>query len=92
MQLFRWDSEMLRRHIPGDILVMAESEEEAREEARKQFETWLPKGYYSNYFRDDGTIWDEDAQEQVDKARAKFEADIAGPAETGTAFFLIGSE
>lgn len=91
MQIFRWWSEALKRYSEGHILVMADSLDAARELAKTEFEAWLPVGV-ERLFKD-GKPWDEGAEEDLEKLRAKFMVDIAkDPVETKAAFFLLGSE
>lgn len=91
MQIYRWWSEALKRYAVGDILVMADSIEAARELAKTEFEAYLLIAE-ERLFKD-GQPWDEDAAEELEKLRAKLAADIAqDPREIKSAFFLLGSE
>lgn len=92
MQVFRWYSKALKNYAFGHIVAIGTDVEEARTNARAQFETvarerwdWL-FGKYADY------KLDEDDQEEHDAKLAQLEADIMEEPEIGLAFFVKGGE
>lgn len=92
MILFHWHSKALQAYSTGDIAVMAETVEEARQKVRanamaacRHKLSWL--------FNDDGSLADwHDEQDMIDEFIAKLEADIAAEPASDDVIFINGGE
>ena len=86
MKLFHWKaSKMLERYSAGDIIVMAEDVEKARQEARRSLVAWHRENY--------GWAEVDDEFNGLSVYRDKLERDLAeDPEEVEHAIFIWGSE
>lgn len=93
MNLYHWNcSEALKNYSQGDIIVMAETVEQARIKARTQIEIFI-KEARSWWYDLNGELYPDDHEER-DRFIAKFEQDIAHEPELVElgAIFITGSE
>lgn len=87
MQIFMWRSEASRAYAQGYILAVGATVEEARVEARKQFEPYLRTNFewlFSNP--------DDDDKTELNEKLVLFEMDILSEPVTASAFVLRGSD
>ena len=94
MKLFHWNtSEALRQYARGNIIVMAETVDEARDIAKAEFEKFCrdesgPMGW--KFY--DESFWDEYDKEVHETFMQKFYDDIAkDPIDNKVAIFIMGS-
>lgn len=90
MNLYRWDSVLMKGYSDGDIIVMAESVDEARSKAAEGFWRYIKEDY--EYLLDN--LIDDWMEEELDEKRAIFEKDIAKEPElvTSGVLFMKGSQ
>lgn len=95
MKVFHWNkSETLKRYACGDVIVVAETVEQAREKAVTDFVAWIekPESYY-NFMVSSRVWWDNDDAEAYYELIEKFKIDISEePIELQDTIFIMGSE
>ena len=96
MKLFHWNKSIaLERYAAGDIIVMAETVEQARVTALEQFQVWAKTedSRFGWMFYVPMERWDEHELEDWNKIVAQFSADLlAEPTSDAVAIFMAGSE
>ena len=80
MAMFHWYSDALKEYGRGQIVAIGDTVEEARENARSSYLTYIggPNGFVD--------------EEEYDERVALFEADIAAEPTADNAIFIPGSE
>lgn len=93
VQIYHWRAaEVLKRWGYGDIVVAAESVEQARDIARQSFITFVKDGEQCEFSVDEYAFGDEEANKEAwSKAIARLEADIATEPQVCNAVFVWGS-
>ncbi|TIW21324.1 MAG: hypothetical protein E5V63_29625 [Mesorhizobium sp.] len=96
MKTFHWPlSETLKNYQCGDIIVIADSIELAREYALEDFATWarLEDSRFAYWFKADGSFFDDYDAEQYAKALKTLAADLAKDPIIGRrSIFINGGE
>lgn len=97
MKVFHWNNvKTMSQWLDGDVIVMAETVEQARVKALTDFVAWVEtEDSYFNYMVSlRGTQWwHEEDEEEYQKLIEKFKVDIAKePLERQDAIFIMGSE
>lgn len=94
--LYRWDTvDVLRRYSTGDIIVAADSVEEAREIVRRAFVKFVKAdehGERCTFQVDEYADDEEESKANWKKALDRLEVDLAKDPLTGTVAFVWGSE
>jgi hypothetical protein len=96
MKLFHWHSTALKAYTSGDIVVMAETMEQARELVLKNVMDWLmqdnsPKNFLVHMM---GTeYWDEDDEAELETFLKLLKEDISKqPIDNKGVIFIEGGE
>lgn len=97
MKLFHWNlSETLKQYSCGDIIVMAETLEQARAKAFEQFDVWIQRddsrfNWLCLHLR--GTKhWDNDDEEEYQGILQKLKSDLDKiPLDIDDVIFIMGS-
>ena len=91
MPLYSWESKALKNYAPGEIIVSADSTEEAREAVRGHVEEHLREERF--WMFDSNDELDEECREEVSAFKALIEKDIApAPLVILQPYFISGSE
>ncbi len=87
MEIYRWNSELLKQYTEGDLIALADSPDSARKLLRAELETWIAESRpYAIQTRDEGD------PEEYDYLVHLFESDIAKEPTLHQTLWLNGSE